>query len=91
MSRMESACCREMHGQCGEMAKQGCCQTESQTDSRPQIANLPAAIELQWVCLSQLPSPFAAPLHGNALTLSQMPQEHSPPGLLTAKMTVLRI
>jgi len=91
MSRMESSCCRETHGRCGEMAKQGCCQTETQTDSRPQIATSTVATEPQWVCVAQLPAPFAVPLHGCALELPQTPPEHSPPGLVTAKITVLRI
>jgi hypothetical protein len=90
MSREESACCRAMHGQCGKMPKMGCCRTEVRTEETPQIASASPAIDVQWVCVAHLPS-LATPAHSVASTTWRAPDEHSPPGLLAAKTTVLRI
>ena len=90
MSREESACCRSMHGQCGKMEKMGCCRTQVRTDETPQIAAAFPATDVQWVCVALLPS-FAIPAHSVAATSWRAPDEHSPPGLLTVKTTVLRI
>jgi hypothetical protein len=90
MSHEESACCRAMHGQCGHMEKMGCCQTEVRTDESPQIAAVSPVIHVQWICIAHLPG-LPAPLHFFVSTIWHAPQEHSPPGLLTAKTTVLRI
>src|ERR1700733_10391150 len=90
MSREESACCRSMHGQCGHMEKMGCCRTEVQTDGTPQIAATSPAIYVQWVCVAHMPA-LSTPVHFSASAVWLMPAEHSPPGLLTAKTTVLRI
>jgi hypothetical protein len=90
MSHEESACCRAMHGQCGHMEKMGCCRTEVRTDETPQIAAISPATDVQWVCVAHLPTLFTA---AKFMTSSVwvMPEEHSPPGLLTTKTTVLRI
>jgi hypothetical protein len=90
MSREESACCRAMHGQCGQMEKMGCCRTEVRTDDTPQIAATSPATDVQWVCVAHL-SALSTPVRFVASTLWLMPDEHSPPGLLTAETTVLRI
>ena len=90
MSGEESACCRAMHGQCGHMEKMGCCRTEVRTDESPQIAVASPAIEVQWICIAHLPA-LGAPVHFAGSTVWLMPVEHSPPGLLTTKITVLRI
>jgi hypothetical protein len=90
MSREESACCRAMHGQCGQMEKMGCCRTEVRTDDTPQIAATSPATNVQWVCVAH-PSALSTPVRFLASTLWLMPDEHSPPGLLTAETTVLRI
>jgi hypothetical protein len=90
MSHEESACCRVMHGQCGHMEKMGCCRTEVRTDETPQIAGTSPAIDVQWVCVAHMPA-LSAPVHFVASAVWLMPDEHSPPGLLTAKTTVLRI
>ena len=90
MSHEESACCRAMHGQCGHMEKMGCCQTEVRTDESPQIATVSPAIHVQWICIAHLPS-LPAPRNFIVSTVRYAPDEHSPPGLLTAKTTVLRI
>lgn len=90
MSHEESACCRAMHGQCGHMEKMGCCRTEVRTDETPQIAGTSPAIDVQWVCLAHLPA-LSVPIHFIAFTVRSMPDEHSPPGLLATKTTVLRI
>jgi hypothetical protein len=89
MSREESACCRSMHGQCGEMVKMGCCRTEVRTDQTPQLAATSSAVDVHWMCVAQIPC--AVRLQATAPISLRLPIEHSPPGLLTAKITVLRI
>jgi hypothetical protein len=90
MNREENACCRSMHGQCGEMAKMGCCRTEVRTDETPQIAATFQSTDVHWVCVAQL-APLAASVQNLAFVSMRVPVEHSPPGLLTTKITVLRI
>jgi hypothetical protein len=90
MSHEESACCLSMHGQCGHMEKMGCCRTEVRTDETPQIAATSPATDVHWVCVAHLPA-LSNPVHFVISTVWLTPDEHSPPGLLTAKTTVLRI
>jgi hypothetical protein len=90
MSHEETACCRAMHGQCGQMKKMGCCRTEVRTDETPQIAATSPAADVQWVCVAHV-SALLTPLHLVASTIWIVPDEHSPPGLLVAQTTVLRI
>jgi len=90
MSHEESACCRAMHGQCGHMEKMGCCRTEIRTDDTPQLAVVAPATDVQWICVAHLPA-LSTPVHSIVSTVWLMPDEHSPPGLLTTKTTVLRI
>jgi hypothetical protein len=90
MSHEESACCRTMHGNCGEMAKMGCCRTDVRTDEHPQIATMAPSIELHWAIIHWL-MPVLAPAQTVSSSLLDIPAEHSPPGLLLAKTTVLRI
>jgi hypothetical protein len=90
MSHEESACCRAMHGNCGEMAKTGCCRTEVRTDEHPQIATTAPSIELHWAVMDRLIPAFAA-VQTLPSSFFDIPSEHSPPGLITAKTTVLRI
>jgi hypothetical protein len=90
MTREESACCRSMHGRCGEMATTGCCRTEIRTDEVPQVAAKAPATDVHWVCFAQL-TPVAPPIHMIASVFLQVPVEHSPPGLLATKSTILRI
>jgi hypothetical protein len=90
MSHEESACCRAMDGQCGHMEKMGCCRTEVRTDETPQIAATSPAIHVQWICVGHLPS-FSIQAHSVAFIVWRLPNDHSPPGLLTTKITVLRI
>jgi hypothetical protein len=90
MSHAENACCLAMHGKCGEMAKTDCCKTEVKTDEHPQIAAKAPSMDLHWAVIGWLT--FAsAPVQIILPSLLNTPDEHSPPGLLTAKMTVLRI
>ena len=90
MSHEESACCRAMHGQCGAMAKQGCCRTEIRVDSTPGIATTPPAIGVHWICVAQSPA-LASPMRALASDMRRLPDEQPPLGLLTATITVLRI
>lgn len=90
MTRMEQDCCQQMHGKCGEMAKQGCCQIEVRNDPSqlPAHVVVPPILPLVLVAflyplLVELPASVSHPWH--------FPHEHSPPGLLIASTTVLRI
>ena len=89
-SRMERDCCKQMHGKCGDMANQGCCLVEVHTD----LTQLPSQMTVAPV----LPVAFVAIVYPRMVRLSaadgyrwQVPDEHSPPGLLIARSTVLRI
>jgi hypothetical protein len=90
MSHEESACCRAMHGQCGHMQKMGCCQTEVRTDETPQLSATSPAIDVQWICVGHPPVLSIQSLSAASIVW-RLPNDHSPPGLLTAKTTVLRI
>jgi hypothetical protein len=90
MSHEENSCCRAMHGNCGKMAKTGCCKTEVRTDERPQIATTIQSIDLHWAVIDWL-TPTIVAVQTPQHFLFNAPEEHSPPGLLTAKTTVLRI
>jgi len=90
MSAEESACCRAMHGNCGEMAKMGCCRTEVRTDDHPQLATMAPPTDIYWAVIAWL-SPFIGSMQHVPSSQLQAPKEHSPPGLLIAKTAVLRI
>jgi hypothetical protein len=90
MSHEESACCRAMHGNCGEMVKMGCCRREIRTDDRPQIATKTQAIDVHWAVIDRL-TPSVVSVHTVPPFFLHIPAEHSPPGLVNAKTTVLRI
>ncbi|MGD0446648.1 MAG: hypothetical protein ABSA39_22160 [Edaphobacter sp.] len=90
MNHEENACCRAMHGNCGKMAKTGCCKTEVRTDEHPQIATRIQSIDLHWVVVNWL-TPTIVAFQTSPHSLFSAPDEHSPPGLLTANTTVLRI
>jgi hypothetical protein len=89
MSHAESACCRSMHGQCGEMAKTGCCQTVVHNNS-PQVATESATLVVHWAVLAQVAT-LARPVTLDNPARQMFLAEHSPPGLLIAQTTVLRI
>jgi hypothetical protein len=94
MTQAESACCRSMHGDCGDMAAMGCCQKQLRTDNSPQLATSAPSVEVQWTAVTYLPQ-LADRFAEITLLVSrvqlQAPLEHSPPGLRIAKITVLRI
>ncbi len=90
MTPQESACCRAMHGDCGNMAKMGCCVKKIATDEHPELATSAPAIHLCWVVLA-----FFAPLAVSEPELlfvsANVPPQHSPPGLVIVRTTNLRI
>jgi len=89
MNHEESACCRAMHGKCGDMTKMGCCRTEVRSDTDPQIPTAAPSLHLHWVVISWLvPGITPQALAGSVLRTST---GHSPPGLPSAIITVLRI
>lgn len=90
MSHEESACCRAMHGRCGGMEKMGCCRTEVRTDEHPQLAASAPAIHLQLAVLDWL-EPFVSKAEDVPPSILRMADAHSPPGLVIARITVLRI
>ncbi len=90
MSRMEQDCCQQMHGKCGEMAKQGCCQVEVRNDLNQLPAHVVMAPVLPIMTVALL-YPFLVELPASTGHLWHVPDEHSPPGLLIASTTVLRI
>ena len=90
LNSQESACCRSMHHECGDMAKLGCCRTEIRIDGHPQLPGASPSFDLHWVVVNWLPPSAIAPEVVTASFLSA-PREHSPPGLLATKITVLRI
>ena len=90
MTRMEQDCCQQMHGKCGEMAKQGCCQIEVRNDPSQLPAHVVAAPVLPLVTIAFL-YPLLVELPASAGHPWQLPNQHSPPGLLIASTTVLRI
>lgn len=90
MTRVEQDCCQQMHGKCGEMAKQGCCQIEVRSDSIQLPAHVVAAPVLPLVAIAFL-YPLLVGLPSSAGYPGQFPNQHSPPGLLIVSTTVLRI
>src|SRR6185312_1144517 len=89
MNHAESACCRSMHGQCGEMVKQGCCQTVVHNDS-PQFATEFVPLTIHWTVLAGVDG-LIQPVAINNPARQMILAEHSPPGLIIARTTVLRI
>jgi hypothetical protein len=90
MTQQESACCRSMHGDCGAMAAMGCCRTELRTDGHPQLATTPPPTRINWAVVTWLPPSLNA-VQSLPSAQRHAAEEHSPPGLLLAKTTILRI
>lgn len=90
MNQEESACCRSMHGNCGDMAKMGCCKTEVKADQSPQIVTVGPATNVHFAVIAWL-APLLPSVLNMPPSLFRSPDEHSPPGLLTAQISVLRI
>ena len=90
MSQEESACCRTMHGKCGGMEKMDCCRTEARTDEHPQLAPSAPMIDLHLAVVDWL-EPFAAVVQDVPSSVLEIADMHSPPGLVIARTTVLRI
>lgn len=88
MSHEESACCRTMHNNCGQMAKQGCCRMELRSDDRPQLEATAPHTDVHWAVVARLGS-IDAP--DRMIAVSRPPAEYAPPGLVTVKAAVLRI
>lgn len=90
VTRTEQDCCQQMHGKCGEMAKQGCCQVEVRNDPSQLPAHVVTAPVLSITTLAIL-YPLLVELPTSAGYRWHVPDEHPPPGLLIASTTVLRI
>jgi hypothetical protein len=90
MSASESACCRSMHGDCGDMAKTGCCRVEARSDDQPQTAASGPSVESPAIVAAPVWAPVAFRL-APAVSVLKMPDEHSPPGLIVVRISNLRI
>jgi hypothetical protein len=90
MNQEESACCRSMHGNCRDMAKMGCCKTEVKTDQNPQLATVAPSTDVSFSVIAWL-APLLPSVQTVSPSLFRSPDEHSPPGILTAQISVLRI
>ncbi len=90
MTSQESACCREMHGNCGDMAKMGCCNKKIASDAHPQwkTTNPPIVIHFTFVDFF---GPLVRAAEAPSLNFPKAPEEHPPPGLLIVRITNLRI
>jgi hypothetical protein len=90
MSREESACCQAMHGRCGGMEKMGCCRTEVRTDEHPQLVTSVPVIDSHLAVVDWL-EPFVFQAQSVPPSVIEIADAHSPPGLIIARITVLRI
>jgi hypothetical protein len=90
MSREESACCRAMHNKCDGMEKMGCCRTEVRTDDHPQIAASVPTIDVHLTLVDWL-EPLVSEVQNVPPSVLGIDDAHSPPGLVIARITVLRI
>lgn len=90
MSQEESACCRAMHGKCDGMEKMGCCRIEVRTDEHPQLAASAPMIDLHLAAVDWL-EPFVPGVQNLPSSIPGIADAHSPPGLIIARITVLRI
>ncbi len=90
MTRGEQDCCRQMHDKCGEMARQGCCQVGVRSDLSKLPAHAVAAPDPSLAAIAIL-YPLLVGLPASGGCHWQLPEEHSPPGLLIAATAVLRI
>ena len=90
MNQEESACCHIMHGKCSGMEKMGCCRKEIRTDEHPQLAASAPMIDLHLVVTDWLEL-FVAEGRNVSPSVLGIGDAHSPPGLVIARTTVLRI
>ena len=91
MSHVESDCCRSMHGDCGDMAKTGCCRVEAKSDVQPQMASSGPSVDAPQPVVAPMGISFVPQLHRAAVVSRKFPDEHSPPGLIVARIANLRI
>jgi|HubBroStandDraft_1064217.scaffolds.fasta_scaffold196471_2 hypothetical protein len=90
MSKEESACCRAMHGKCDGMEKMGCCRTEVHAYQHPQLAAYAPTIDLHLAVVDWV-EPFVSEAQYVPPSILGIADAHSPPGLVIARITVLRI
>lgn len=89
MSLSENACCKMMHGNCGEMAKTGCCRVEVK-DQQPQVAANASVASFHLVAVAMVYFDLALPDIG--LPARWMaPDEHLPPIPRSTAPNVLRL
>jgi len=90
MTPQESACCRKMQGNCGDMAKMGCCNKKIATDAHPQLKTTNPPIVINFTFVDSITS-FTRAIEPPSMSLLKAPEEHPLPGLLIVRITNLRI
>ena len=90
MSQEESACCRAMHGRCDGMETMGCCRTQVLTDEHPQIAASAPMTDVDLAVVDWL-EPFVSTVQNVPVSVAEVADAHSAPGLIITRVTVLRI
>jgi hypothetical protein len=90
MSQKESACCRAMHGKCDGMEKMACCRTEVRAYQHPQLAASAPRIDVHLAVVAWV-EPFVSEVQYVPRSILRTAGAYSPPGLVIARITVLRI
>jgi hypothetical protein len=90
MSQEESACCRAMHGKCDGMEKMACCRTEVRAYQYARLAASAPTIDLHLAVVDWV-EPFVSEVQHVPTSILGISDAHSPPGLIIARITVLRI
>jgi hypothetical protein len=85
-----SVCCHSLDRGCGATAKMECCRTDSDASVAPQLAASAPSLHLAFMLLAWI-EPAFNPRPSAEFALWRSPEEHSPPGLIVARVTVLRI
>ncbi len=90
LSPSESLCCRTMNNHCADMAGMSCCKVEVRHEV---VAQFPAAPmpDVGWLVATQWVLVVFPQLDTTPVWRTNAHQAHSPPGLLIARTTVLRI
>ena len=89
-TREQSACCQGMPNNCQALAKMSCCRTDLRTDEQPQVYATGPSADHVWVVSDWLAPADISP----RVVASSSPGrawEHSPPGMLATRTTVLQI
>lgn len=87
MGHEQSACCPAMHQQCGQLQRQECCRPVVSAEPVAQMAIDPAVFRVHCVAALMAEQPVAS----GVAALSHAYWVDSPPGIVFAQTTILRI